>query len=887
MESVELISRVRRPLERGITLRPFGPGNQCRLLARNLDFGLVEPGSTLERFGGVVGAAADGLVSVSIEQDTSGGRFAVTQIRIFNVVEVDPSELPPGHKGLVFQLVPISISDSSTPVEVSVGQAVEAVVRFTAPDEATGDRFTARLAITGNWLCGGGSLPVTARVGAVDLDIVWRLANRFGIRKNHKPNTDPFQGNWFAGHVNAVRPITGGSDAGALLVGTNSGGAWLVRTATPDTPASAEPLSDDWDDPDVSCLAQGPDDPEHFYAGASGQVYETNPRHDSSIRSWRRITTRNYGVIFAIGVVPGSPTRIVLATTIGVFWAEIPPLGSAYLWQAVTSLPPGTYSGLAVSSSRVVVAAWGVDIDLRHYGVFHGDWSSGDLLMARSDMPPRGPMDFTSVDQNMYRTSLAVCDNDPAVLYAVSSYQPGDEILGGLLRSADGGRSWTSLSATVNNGTPLSTLAGEQGDYNNCIAVAPTEGNFVAIGWQHGTFVSHDGGNTFAQFSDPGLHEDVHGLTFDAADVSGQTLYIGSDGGVAVTRDGGKSFDTSANRQLANLECYSTYVTRDFYGSLSVQRDLVASGLQDNGNVVYQITAPSTTTPWVGFDGCDGGIVTFIGTGQVLTDVVCSGNGSNLWARSLHGRSLDDIDKGSEVPVRLKGGPDVLLSPILEGVVAPAFKNGSNGSGQLMYAVASPFNTLQVFGLFANSDGGDLHAELIGTVPGGTVPDSISALGSLDGTAVLIGTSTGRAFQLAPSGKMPVGATALTVAANVPPGAMTRILVLSANLAFANYNNGDRGSIIRFDGQNWGRADAGLPGDACYGLASRGTGLIFTCTDDKVFSSRNQGKVWNNASTGLPKRPHCADLRTGALPGGDDVIYLSTFGRSVWVALLG
>src|SRR6266536_910886 len=114
-----------------------------------------------------------------------------------------------------------------------------------------------------------------------------------------------------------------------------------------------------------------------------------------------RITSRNYGGIFAIGIVPGSPTRIVLATAIGVFWAEIPSLAGEYSWRAVTTLvdgspfPSGTYSGLAVSGSRVVVAAWGVDIGSHHYGVFHGDWSSGDLLLARSDMPPRGPTDFT------------------------------------------------------------------------------------------------------------------------------------------------------------------------------------------------------------------------------------------------------------------------------------------------------------------------------------------------------------------------------------------------------------------------------------------------------------------------------------------------------------
>ncbi len=706
-----------RPTERGAVLKRLEPGNRGSLLPKELDFALVQAGTAPTKSGGVTSPPADARVSVAIEQDTSGGRFTVRQVQVFDVEQMDPSELPPGHKALVFELVLASISDGSTPVLVTTDQAVAATVQFTAPADATGDRFTALLVFRGDTWTTEISLPITARVGAFDLGIRWGLANPFGILANHTSATDPFQGDWFAGHVNAVLPILGGPDAGGLLVGANTGGVWLVGTATPDIPAAAQPLSDDWDDPNISCLTQGPLDPEHFYAGASGYVYETNPLHDGSLRAWRRISP-NFGGIFTIGIVPGAPSRVVLASGAGVFWAELPALGSNYVWHAVTTMtdgstfPPGTYSGLAVSGLRVVVAAWGVDLETHHYGIFHGDWSTGDLQLARSDMPPRGPTDFTSVDQNMFRTTLAVCANDPVVLYAVSSTD--QETLGPMLRSGDGGRSWSLLSPTV-NGQPLAALAGKQGSYNNCIGVAPTQGEFVAVGWQNGTFVSHDGGGTFARYSGSALHSDVHCLTYDPRDPAGKTLYIGSDGGVAVTRDDGVSFDSSANRQLANLEFYSTYVTRDFYGTLSAQGDLIAGGLQDNSNVACQVAAPGALSPWAPIDGgCDGGVVMFINTGQILTDLVCAGNGTNLWVRSLHGRSLYDVDKGAEVPSRVPGGPNALLSPILDAIAAPAF---SNSGGQLMYAVASPSNSLQIFGLFANRDGGDLHAEPIGSVP--------------------------------------------------------------------------------------------------------------------------------------------------------------------------
>jgi len=890
-----------RPSKRPKVLRPVELPGRHNLLPHRLDFPLVEAGASPSARGGVTSPPADAMVSAAIVQDTSGGRFAVVELQVFDVEQIDPPEGGPPNS-LVFTLVMVNRTDGSRPVAVTRDQAVAAVVQFSAPAVASSDHFTATLEFSGDRWPSPVDLPITASLARSDPAVTWSLANPFGILANHdRSSQDPFQGNWFAGHVNAVLPVTDGSNRGALIVGANSGGVWIVRTATSDTPASAEPVSDAWESgPNVLSLVQGPLGPDHFYAGASGWVWETNPLHDASIRVWRPVSAKSFDDVFAMGIVRGTPNRIVAVTGVGVLWAEIPRIaGNVYNWQPVTKLtdggnfPVGRYSGLAISSSRVVVAAFGMDDPLNRisfHGVFHGDWSSGELTMTRAEMPPPGPTDFTTVEQSMFRTSLAVCTSDPNVLYAVSSTDDiqvstsdpkRKKILGPVLRSGDGGRSWTLLSPTTNGGT-LSQAAGWQGDYNNCIAVAPNDSSTVVIGWQTGTFVSRDGGGTFRKLSNPNLHSDVHGLTFDPTDPSGQTLYIASDGGVAVTRDGGTSFDSSANRVLANLELYSTY-PREFYGTLSTQGELIATGTQDNSNVVYQRTPAGDLTPWAPMDGgCDGGAVTFIATGQVLADLVCSGSGTNLWARALHGRSLYDIDAGAQVAVRGREGTTALLSPTLEAVTTPAFKNGD---GELMYAVASPSGTLDVYGVFAKSDGSDLHAELIGSAPAGPKPDSVSALGSFDGTSVLIGTDSGRALQVTASRNGPVNAMAVTVAPNVPAGHMTRILTLSSSLAFANYNRNGFGSIVRFAGQSWVRADNGLSGKACYALAGKDPSMIFTGTDDGVFLSRDQGQSWAAASAGLPRNPSCSDMRIGTTPSGD-VIYLSTFGRSLWVAAL-
>ena len=74
-----------------------------------------------------------------------------------------------------------------------------------------------------------------------------------------------------------------------------------------------------------------------------------------------------------------------------------------------------------------------------------------------------------------------------------------------------------------------------------------------------------------------GLHGDVHGLYFDPADASGRTLYICSDGGVMMTHDLGQTFDSSANKNLADFQFYSTTAARDFYGTMSLFSPFIAA----------------------------------------------------------------------------------------------------------------------------------------------------------------------------------------------------------------------------------------------------------------------------------------------------------------------
>jgi hypothetical protein len=237
--------------------------------------------------------------------------------------------------------------------------------------------------------------------------------------------------------------------------------------------------------------------------------------------------------------------------------------------------------------------------------------------------------------------------------------------------------------------------------------------------------------------------------------------------------------------------------------------------------------------------------------------------------------------------------PTGLVAFAVEPVATPAY---GNLAGQKMYAVARGQRTTEagttagaqnVYGLFANTDGSDFHWGFIGSVVSDVAGDAINALATLDdGTSVLVGTVNGRLFLLRPSPSGPVSGQMLVV--SLPPqvtkGRVDRIVFALATLAFATFSTNGAGHILRFDGTAWGVAESGLPGTTLFGLARDGYSRTWTCTDDKVWVSLDDGFSWKDASLRLPNRPHCAELRYNFANQNPPLLYLSTYGGSVWNA---
>lgn len=236
----------------------------------------------------------------------------------------------------------------------------------------------------------------------------------------------------------------------------------------------------------------------------------------------------------------------------------------------------------------------------------------------------------------------------------------------------------------------------------------------------------------------------------------------------------------------------------------------------------------------------------------------------------------------SQGVVPLDGTNDGLPFPsVIEIVDSPAFKNRA---GHPMLAIAARDD--QMWGLFAPGSG-KLHWSGLGTVPAtrdnnGNLTEHISAIGSSDGKAVLVGTDTGRLFRL--------NAPAFAAIDHTPvptPGGVTRFVMHSTTNAFATAGGQQ---LWKLTGTTWKptTGPAGAQGDYMAFDTDWTTNpkTLFLATDNRVYSSTDNAKTWQDISAGLPETPHCSDLQFVTERSGLHQLYLGTFGRSVFRRIL-
>lgn len=457
-------------------------------------------------------------------------------------------------------------------------------------------------------------------------------------------------------------------DHNDLIVGSASGGLWRSRDFGRDT--SWKRIETGFPVLGVSAVTFSHSDSNHLFIG-TGEVYNfersgTGAAYRSTRgtpgigilhssdggKSWGMSLDWTYDQnrgVNDIEMHPRLDSFVVAATTHGVYISD--DLGSS--WKM--SLDVSMVMDVACHPQKRdwILAACG-NFNSAKKGIYLSR-DRGDTWIKTSISPP---IDFNGKIRLDYSLS------NPDVVYASvgDSFDPANTEVSWILRSEDGGLSWTVQTDE--------NFARYQGWFAHDIAVHPLHHDVITVIGIY-AYQSFDGGETLTQITNntqvtqgkppvsgadgpPGyMHVDYHAVMYHPQDPN--VLVFANDGGVFVSEDGGITFE-SRNGGLQ---------TAQFYNGVSVAQfdsNKIFGGLQDNNSVLFDGDKAWTRTlagdgSWSSIHPVDQSI---IGSLQFMT-VYRTNNDGDRWNLVLSTNQGDEACFISPV-VRSESDPEIMYA---------------------------------------------------------------------------------------------------------------------------------------------------------------------------------------------------------------------------------
>ncbi len=371
-----------------------------------------------------------------------------------------------------------------------------------------------------------------------------------------------------SGRVTAVDVVT--TDPDVIYVGTASGGLWKSTGGG----ISFKPVFDKVRSHSIGAVAINQQNPSEVWVGTG----EGNPRNSQSSgngvyrtldggKTWELMGLEGSRNIHRVLINPQNP-EIIYVGVQGSAWGAHSDRGvyrtqdGGDTWEQILSVNDRT--GVAdmvmdpINPNKLIVAMWEFKRDpwfFKSGGSGSGIYLSvngGDdwKQLSGDDGLPGGELG---------RSGLAIAPSNPNVVYALVESKKN-----GLYKSTDGGYKWSLISTKNIGGRPF---------YYADIFVDPSNENRLYNVWTH-VDVSEDGGRSFSRFIDAGkVHVDHHALYIHPTNP--EFMIDGGDGGLAITRDKGKTWKTSENLPLGQFYHINIDNQIPYY---------VYGGMQDNGS---------------------------------------------------------------------------------------------------------------------------------------------------------------------------------------------------------------------------------------------------------------------------------------------------------------
>ncbi len=376
-----------------------------------------------------------------------------------------------------------------------------------------------------------------------------------------------------SGRVTAIDVVHSNPDI--MFVGTASGGLWKSTSGG----IKWEPVFDDEVTASIGAVAIQQSNPSVIWVGTG----EGNPRNSlnggygiykslDGGKTWKSMGLEKTRHIHRVIIDPTDPD-VVYVGAIGSPWGEHPERGvykttdGGETWEKVLFINNKT--GVAdlvmdpTNPNKLIAAMWehkrepwfftsggkGSGLHITHDG--GKTWKK----ITADDGLPKG---------DLGRIGVAIARNKPNIIYALVEAKKN-----ALYKSTDGGFKWKK----INDKSDI----GNRPFYYSEIYVDPQNENRVYSIFTY-VNVSEDGGKSFTQLmpaygADNGIHPDHHAWWIHPE--NGQFMLDGNDGGLNITKNGGKTWRFIGNLPVAQFYHISTDNEYPYN---------VYGGMQDNGS---------------------------------------------------------------------------------------------------------------------------------------------------------------------------------------------------------------------------------------------------------------------------------------------------------------
>ncbi|MDN5349627.1 MAG: hypothetical protein PWQ54_1023 [Bacteroidales bacterium] len=363
------------------------------------------------------------------------------------------------------------------------------------------------------------------------------------------------------------------SDENHFYIGAPAGGLW----ETTDHGASWEVLTDHLPTLGVSAIIVDYSNPDLILIGTGDRDAGDAPglgvwRSNDGGLNWE-VSNNGMGNATVGRMIqhPDFPETILAATSSGIFVSD----DSGLNWNQVRS---GNFKEIVFKPGdpEIIYAATG--------GSFYRSSDGGNSFLQINNGLPGGA-----------RGVIGVSNANPEVVYFLLT---NSDSFKGIYRSDDSGLSFTVRSNSPNiMSWDCTGGSGGQAWYDLDIAVDPLDENVIIAGGVN-SFKSTDGGSSwfirshwYGGCNVESVHADLHILEYNP--VNGR-LFVGNDGGVYWTEDGGLNWEEITNG-LVISQAYKLGVSQ-------TNPDYVINGYQDNGSSTFV----GGTENWVNVGGGDG-----------------------------------------------------------------------------------------------------------------------------------------------------------------------------------------------------------------------------------------------------------------------------------------